>query len=273
MWRRSLCPMTTTLLTARGLPFARQLWSYNELRSVSASSFPQATISLADLGSFAQAWYFQAGVRQDPKVITAQMVIIVRDCLEIPGASGKTCLPLSDAAIILEEVGIPAESTELADFATALLDDLREDDGTRNTQEDVPDAGKLSFLAWCAEHIQSCKDATKFASARGARVINHEAGAAVKISGVNACHAILQKDTTKVVTTSKGSEGAYWKDVHSKLWQMGLRLELADGEPREWCAYCSRERGFRVPKDIKECTSTHSSCRREEGESWKQKLT
>lgn len=59
------------------------------------------------------------------------------------------------------------------------------------------------------------------------------------------------------------------KRVLQKIFEMGLREDIADSAPPEYCKWCKK---FQSPEEIQSCTSNQRDCRRLESDSWKMKL-
>ena len=207
------------------------------------------TMTFDDLLGYAIWWSDQGGSDH------TQLESLLREKLALLELASDATISLEDATIVLEEASVYLDEAQLEAY-------MQQDRGGSEPEADAAGAERAAFFDWAATQLLSSQDIIEFADRRGARV--QIQNSAAKIQGHNGVQIGRIQQSTKA-WNSTGD----WKEFVGRLYDMGLRREIEDCDPPEWCKWCGK---FRHPEDIQSCASTQFTCRRFEGKSWMKKL-
>jgi len=187
----------------------------------------------------------------------------LRKQLDVLEEADEENIAFGNVKICLEEMEHDEEIKTCIPFDEGSLQDFRENQADTEGEEDGQ-AEFEAFAEFAEANLMTSKEVLAFAEKRGARV--EVVNSAAKITGHNGVQVDRIQCFHSKAWNPRSGDG---KRVLQKIFEMGLREDIADSAPSEYCKWCKK---FQSPEEIQSCTSNQRDCRRLESDSWKMKL-
>eukprot|EP00435_Cladocopium_sp_Y103_P073040 s127_g42.t1 len=226
-----------------------------------SSSKGEDRVSLEDVVAYG-TWWFKTNMGQSIKEEALRSAL--RKQLDFLEETDEQNIAFGNVKICLEEMEHDEE------IRTCILLDEGSLQDFRGNQAEDTDGGKdrqaeyETFLEFAEFNLMTSKEVLAFAEKRGARV--EVVNKAAKITGYNGVQVDRITCFHSKAWNPRSGDG---KRVVQKLFEMGLRKDIADSARPEYCKRCNK---FQSPEEIQSCTSNHRNCRRLESDTWKMKL-